>query len=67
MLLRILSALLCCLILISVITACSNRVINESVESESNSEEIQTEDTEIPDNLPESNFDGYTFHFPFRR
>lgn len=42
-------------------SSCSDRVINESVENDSVSEEIQTEDTEIPDNLPESDFDGYTF------
>ena len=61
MLLRILTVLLCFLFLMPVITSCSDRALDESVENESISEETQTEDTEIPDNLPESNFDGYTF------
>ncbi len=62
MFLKVITMILCCIMIIPVISACSDRANDKSAESISIvSDDNQIADTEIPDNLPDSNFDGYTF------
>ncbi len=50
------------LMLITAITACSNRPDTQSTEkTETRSALNNAEETEIPDNLPDSNFEGYKY------
>ncbi|MDD4772574.1 MAG: extracellular solute-binding protein, partial [Eubacteriales bacterium] len=58
---KIISVILCCLITLTVIVSCSDNTNVNTADGVTTASDVQNEETEIMDNLPDSNFEGYTF------
>ncbi len=59
---KILAFLLCMILTLSFIVSCASPKEDKGSSSETSVDESDTAETEIPDNLPEQNFEGHVFN-----